>query len=74
MHSRTYAERGYDFPIRVIQPDQAAALHDRFLEYVAANSEQLDSLVSRDQYVAFSETMFPFAGCMTLFPTRTCLM
>jgi len=56
MHSRTYREQGYDFPIRVIQPDRAAALQGRFLEYVAAHSRHLNALAPRDQYAAFSET------------------
>ena len=56
MHSRTYTERGYDFPIRVIHLDRAAALRGRFLEYVAAHSARLSSLAPRDQYAALSET------------------
>jgi len=53
---RAYRERGYDFPIRVTPRAGPAALHGRFLEYIAGHSEQLQALAPRDQYAPLSET------------------
>jgi ectoine hydroxylase-related dioxygenase (phytanoyl-CoA dioxygenase family) len=53
-----YKQCGYDFPIRVIDTDQALALRSRFLDYVERNSAQLHGLAPRDQYSVLSETHF----------------
>lgn len=51
-----YRERGYCFPIRVLDDAEAIRFRDRFLDYTSQRRDILNALAPRDQYAVLSET------------------
>ena len=53
-----YREKGYYYPIRVIERSEAEKFRARFLDYLAHNKQSLIGLPPRDHYFVLSQTQF----------------
>ncbi len=53
---RDYQQRGYHFPVRAFDAQQASALSMRFLAYLGGNEESLRGLLPREKLGFFAET------------------
>ncbi|HEV2378970.1 MAG TPA: phytanoyl-CoA dioxygenase family protein [Terriglobia bacterium] len=55
-----YQEKGYYYPIQVIERSEAEDFRARFLDYLAHNKQRLAGLPPRDHYVVLTQTQFLF--------------
>src|SRR5438046_3332951 len=51
-----YEERGYYFPVQVLENSEAGEFRARFIDHLERNREKLRALPPKDQYVILSET------------------